>query len=92
MKFTLNRYYIRVLNNPSNNRVDIRLSAYRDKWEADMLRRLADLMKRYEILKLHLPMGYTYFEVSHFPLEDLRGILSALLRIGFSIKCPLFSK
>ena len=32
-------------------------------------------MERHEILKLHLPMGHTYFEVNHFPLEEHDGVI-----------------
>ncbi len=57
-----------------------------------MLESLAGLMNKYEILKLHLPMGHAHFEISHFPAEDLREMLSALQEIGFLIERPLFSK
>lgn len=57
-----------------------------------MLGNLADLMKRYEILRLHLPMGEANLEINHFPVRDLKDILVALESLGFSIECPLISR
>ena len=46
---------------------------------------LADLMTRYEILKLELPMGESCFRIRKFPLEYLHGILRGLRDLGFHI-------
>ena len=81
-------YKIRILKDTSNNRVNLQLSASQDIWEAEVLRKLADLMEKHEILKLHLPIEKTYFEVDRFPLEYLKGLLSDLEKLGFSIEYP----
>ncbi len=46
---------------------------------------LADLMRRYEILRLELSMGDTCFRIREFPLEYLDGILRGLRELGFHI-------
>ena len=85
-------YSIRILKNSSNGRVNIRLSAKRNRWEAEIFSKLADLMQKHELLNLHLPLGMACFEIKHFPLEYLKDILIDLEKLGFSIECPLTVK
>lgn len=85
-------YRIRILRNLSYDRVNLRLFASRNRWEAEMFDKLADLMQKYELLNLHLPLGVACFEIEHLPLEYLEGILIDLKRLGFFIQCPLISK
>jgi hypothetical protein len=83
---------IRILRNLSNDRVNLRLFASRNRWEAEMFDKLADLMQKYELLELHLPLGVACLEIEHLPLQYLEGILVDLQGSGFSIECPLTSK
>lgn len=75
-----------MLRDLSSNRANLRLFASRNKWEAEMLDKLLDLMQKYELLNLHLPLGAACFEIEHLPLEYLKGILIDLQRLGFSIE------
>jgi len=85
-------YTVRIFKNFSNTKVNLRLFASRNRWETEMFDKLADLMQKYELLKLHLPLGVACFEIGQLPLEYLGGILIDLQRFGFSIECPLISK
>ena len=85
-------YRIRILRNRSNDRVNLQLFASRSRWEPEIFNKLADLMQKYELLKLHIPLGTACFEVEHFPLEYLKDILVDLKMLGFSIKCPVLEK
>ena len=78
-------YSVKISRDPSRDEVDISLSAAGDRWQADVLSGLADLMRRYEILRLELSMGDTCFRIREFPLEYLDGILRGLRELGFHI-------
>jgi hypothetical protein len=80
-------YKIKILKETSHDTVKLQLSALEDRWEAEVLRKLADLMQKHEISRLHLPIGKTYFEITHFPLDYLKGLLSDLEKLGFSVGC-----
>lgn len=79
-------YTVRISKNFSNTKVNLRLFASQDRWKAEMFDKLADLMQKYELLNLRLPLGVACFEIEHLPLEYLKGILIDLERIGFSIE------
>lgn len=79
-------YTVRISKNFYNTKVNLRLFASQDRWEAEMFDKLADLMQKYELLKLHLPLGVACFEIEHLPLEYLKGILIDLKKLGFSIE------
>ena len=85
-------YKLRILKSTSDDRVNMQLSASRNRWEAHIFEGLADLMQKYEILQLRLPIGKTYLEIQHFQLEYLKGVLLDLTKLGFLIECPLVVK
>ncbi|MBE0522230.1 MAG: hypothetical protein IBX39_08225 [Candidatus Methanoperedenaceae archaeon] len=55
------------------------------KWEADKLTVLSNLMERYSIPFLHIPVGKVLFEVKNIPLDDIHSILLELERYGFAV-------
>ena len=73
-------YTVRIFKNFSNTKVNLRLFASRNRWETEMFDKLADLMQKYELLKLHLPLGVACFEIGQLPLEYLGGIFIYLHR------------
>lgn len=79
-------YKVKISKDIFSDGVNLHLSASRNNWEAQVLRELADLMRKHEILKLHLSVDKTYFEVNHFPLEYLKGLLGDLEKLGFSVE------
>ena len=85
-------YSLRIVKNIAHSRVNIVLSASGDRWDADMFKKLADVMNRHKIIKLCLPLGEASFRIMHFPLYDLKTLLTDLSNIGFSIECPVVSK
>ena len=85
-------YTLRILKDTSDDRVNMQLSASRNRWEARIFEGLADLMQKHEILQLHFPMGKTYLEIQHCRLEYLKGMLLDLTKMGFLIECPLAAK
>ena len=66
-------YRIRILRDLSNARANLRFFALKERWEAGMFSELADLMQKYEIVELHLPLGVACFEIEHFPLIAFGG-------------------
>lgn len=74
------------------NTVMVELSAPGDRWEADIVMALADLMMKREIPRLHLPYGQTSFQIKEFSIKFLNGLLTDLLRIGFHIECPVLGR
>lgn len=74
------------------NTVMVELSAPGDRWEADAVTALTDLMMKHEILRLHLPYGQTSFQIKEFSIDFLNGLLTDLLRIDFHIECPVLGK
>lgn len=79
-------YTVRIFRNFSNRKVNLQLFASRNRWETVIFDKLADLMQKYELLNLRLPLGVACFEIEHLPLEYLKGILIDLEKIGFSIE------
>lgn len=84
-------YSLRIAKDTAD-RVNVILSASKERWDADMFKRLADLMNRHKIIKLHLPLGETGFRIMHFPIADLKTLLVDLNNLVFSIECPVLSK
>lgn len=79
-------YRVKISRDLSRGRVDLRLFASKNRWEAEIFEKLVALMQKYELLNLRLPLGVACFEIEHLPLEYLKGILIDLERIGFSIE------
>lgn len=82
-------YGVRILKNLSIDRVNLRLFASNNRWEAEVFHNLANLMEKYEIIKIRLPPERACFNIDHFPLEYLKGFLYDLKQMGFCIICPL---
>ncbi|CAG0966884.1 MAG: hypothetical protein OIN86_06010 [Candidatus Methanoperedens sp.] len=53
------------------------------QWEADKLTMLSDLIRRYNIPFVHIPMGKTLFEIKIISSDDIHSILFELERNGF---------
>ena len=79
-------YKVRVSKDTISEKVNIQLFASHDEWDPEILKGLANLMRKHGILKLHLPKGKSYFEVTHFPVDYLRVFLRDLESLGFSIE------
>lgn len=81
-------YRVEISKDASGGAVNLQLFAAADRWEADVLRELADLMRRHKIPKLDVPLGRACFQVGHYPLEYLSALLCDLKTLGFSIEGP----
>ncbi len=79
-------YKARILKNVLIDSVNIQLTPPQNKWDAEVLKELAELMKRHEILKLDLPKGKTYFEITNLPFEYLANFSRDMESLGFSIE------
>ena len=80
-------YSVKISRDPSRDEVDISLSAAGDRWQADVLSGLADLMRRHEILRLELSVGEPCLRIKAFPSEYLASIVRGLKELGFRVDC-----
>lgn len=55
------------------------------EWEADKLTALSNMMERYSIPFLHIPVEKALFEVKNIPSDDMHSILLELERYGFTV-------
>ncbi|MCX9084770.1 MAG: hypothetical protein OIN87_08250 [Candidatus Methanoperedens sp.] len=59
------------------------------QWEADKLTMLSELIRRYSIPFVHIPMGKTLFEIKIISPDDIHSILLELERNGFIVNSVL---
>ena len=82
------QYQAIVLPESGGVRATVRLHAWADTWETEVLSALAALMERHGIERLSRPWGRAELEIVHVPMEWLPELVTELQKLGFAVQRP----